>query len=59
MPYVHQIELIPRTKDERIAELEAALRELLKHHDECFGWEGEPSDTEKKCRRVLQDRLSR
>ena len=59
MPYVHQIELIPRTKDERIAELEVALGELLKIVDAHFGYEGEPSETEKKCRRVLQDRLSR
>lgn len=53
-----QAELIPRTKDERIAELEAALKALLDWDDERFGWEGEPSDVEKRCRRVLRDKLS-
>ncbi len=57
MPYVHQIELIPRTKDERIVELETALCALLKHDDERFGWEGEPSDIEKRCLAVLLNTL--
>ena len=41
---------------ERIAELEAALRDLLAHDDARFGWEGEPSDVEKRCRAVLENR---
>jgi hypothetical protein len=58
MPYAQQIELIPRTKDERIAELEAALRLLLDNLDEFFGCEGERGDVEKKCWVVLENRLS-
>ncbi len=52
-------ELIPRTKDERIAELEEALRNLLKHDDERLGHEGEPSEIEKRCREVLARSLTR
>ncbi len=37
----------------RIAELEGALRELLDHDDARFGFEGEPSEVEKRCRAVL------
>lgn len=37
----------------RIAELESALRALLRHDDERFGFEGEPSPVEERCRRVL------
>lgn len=37
----------------RIAELESALRALLDHDDERFGWEGEPSKVEQRCRDVL------
>jgi hypothetical protein len=59
MPYVQQIELIPRTKDERIAELEAALRLLLDNLDEFFGHEGERDVVEKRCWAVLENRLSR
>jgi hypothetical protein len=58
VPYAQQIELIPRTKDERIAELEAALRLLLDNLDEFFGYEGERGDVEKKCWAVLENRLS-
>ena len=44
------------TQAARITELEAALRDLLKHDDERFGFEGEPSDVEKRCRAVLGKR---
>ena len=49
-----QMELIPRTKDDRIAELEGALRTLLAYDEARFGWEGEPSAVEKQCRVVLR-----
>lgn len=41
---------------ERIAELEAALRDLLAHDDARFYWEGEPSEVEKRCRAVLENK---
>jgi hypothetical protein len=59
MPYVHQCELIPRTKDERIAELEVVLKLLLDSLDEYFGHEGERNAVEKRCRAVLENRLSK
>jgi hypothetical protein len=39
---------------DRIADLEAALRELLDHDDGRFGYEGEPSEVEKRCRKILE-----
>ena len=45
-------------KDKRIAELETALRELLKHDDERFGFEGEPSKVEARCRAVLEKKIN-
>lgn len=59
MPYAQQVELIPRTKDERIAELESALRDALELIDGWWGGDGgEPGETEKRCRRILRDKLS-
>ncbi len=52
-----QAELIPRTKDDRIAELEAALRDLLERVDSYFCWEGEPNEVEERCRAVLENKL--
>lgn len=51
-----QMDLIPRSKDDRIAELENALAELLTHDDARFWYEGERSDIEKRCIRVLRNK---
>lgn len=44
---------LPRAAADRIEELEAALRELLDHDDGRFGYEGEKSEVEKRCRKIL------